>query len=96
MAGSLRDANRAATTSREDYVEARMQGMQIAGEVRPPRTVWDWMLVAVATGIFVFFATLARAPRMSFHWGPALLLIAATLALLLVCGITLWRTTRFN
>ena len=70
----------------EDYVEARMQGMQMAGEVRPPRTVWDWMLVAVATGIFIFFATLARAPRMSFHWGPALLLITATVALLLVCG----------
>ena len=52
----------------EDYVEARMQGRQTAGEVRPPRTVWDWLLVAVATGIFVFFATLARAPRMSFHW----------------------------
>jgi glucose uptake protein GlcU len=80
----------------EDYVEARMQGRQTAGEVRPPRTVWDWLLVAVASGVFVFFATLARAPRMSFHWAPALLLIAATLALLVVCGVTLWRTTRFN
>jgi glucose uptake protein GlcU len=59
----------------EDYAEARMQGMEMAGEVRPPRTVWDWMLVAVATGIFVFFAILARAPRMSFRWGPAVLLI---------------------
>jgi hypothetical protein len=80
----------------EDYVEARMQGRQTAGEVRPPRTVWDWLLVAAASGIFVLFATLARAPRMSFHWAPALLLIAATLALLVVCGVTLWRTTRFN
>jgi drug/metabolite transporter (DMT)-like permease len=80
----------------EDYVEARMQGMQMAGEVRPPRTVWDWILVAFATGIFVFFATLARAPRLLFHWDPAALLIAATVALLLVSGITLWRTTRFN
>jgi drug/metabolite transporter (DMT)-like permease len=79
-----------------DYVEARMQGMQMAGEVRPPRTLWDWILVAVATGIFIFFAMLARTPRLSFHWGPAVLLITATLALLLVCGITLWRTTRFN
>src|SRR6476661_3159265 len=80
----------------EDYVEARMQGRQTAGEVRPPRTVWDGLLVAVASGIFVFFASLARAPRMSFLWAPALLLIAATLALLVVCGVTLWRTTRFN
>jgi drug/metabolite transporter (DMT)-like permease len=80
----------------EDYVEARMQGMQMAGEVRPPRTLWDWILVAAATGIFIFFAILARAPRMSFHWGPAVLLIIATMVLLLVCGTTLWRTTRFN
>jgi Sugar transport protein len=80
----------------EDYVEARMQGMQMTGEVRPPRTVWDWFLVAIATAIFAFFATQARAPRMSFHWGPAVLLITATLALLLVCSTTLWRTTRFN
>ena len=80
----------------EDYVEARMQGKQIEGEIRPPRTLWDWMLVAVATSIFVFFATMARAPRMSFHWGPALLLSVATLALLFICGTTLWRTTRFN
>jgi len=80
----------------EDFVEARMQGKQVAGEVRPSRTVWDWMLVAVATGVFVFFATMARAPRMSFHGGPAVLLITATLVLLLVCGTTLWQTTRFN
>jgi drug/metabolite transporter (DMT)-like permease len=80
----------------EDYVEARMQGKQMAGEVRPPRTLWDWILVTIATGIFVFFASLARAPRMSFHWAPAVLLIIATMVLLLVCGTTLWRTTRFN
>jgi hypothetical protein len=80
----------------EDFVEARMQGQQVAGEIRPPRTIWDWILVAVATTIFVFFASMARAPRMAFHWGPAVLLVTATLALLLVCGTTLWRTTRFN
>ena len=80
----------------EDFVEARMQGNQVAGENRPPRTVWDWILVAVATSVFVFFATMARAPRMSFHGGPAVLLITATVVLLLVCGTTLWRTTRFN
>jgi hypothetical protein len=80
----------------EDYVQARMQGMQTAGEIRPGRTVWDWLLVAIATSIFVFFATMARAPRISFHWGPAAFLIGATLTLLVACGLTLWRTTRFN
>jgi glucose uptake protein GlcU len=79
-----------------DYVEARMDGRQAAGELKPSRSALDWFLVAVATGTFVIFATMARAPRLSFHWGPAAVLSAATLVLLLVCGRKLWRTTRFH
>jgi drug/metabolite transporter (DMT)-like permease len=79
-----------------DYVEARMQGMQVAGEIKPPRSLWDWALVAGATSVFVAFASMARAPGMPFHWAPAVLLIVATLVLLLICGVVLWRTTRFN
>jgi hypothetical protein len=33
---------------------------------------------------------------MSFRAGPALLLAMASLLLLAVCGLALWRTTRFN
>ena len=79
-----------------DYVEARMDGRQAAGEAAPSRTVWDWLLVAVASAIFVFFAAMARIPQMSLHWGPAALLTAALLVLLFLCGFALWRTTRFN
>jgi drug/metabolite transporter (DMT)-like permease len=79
-----------------DFIDARMQGMQLAGEAKPSRTLLDWVLVAVATGVFLLFAVMARAPRMSFHWGPAVLLVIATAALCLVCGVALWRTTRFN
>jgi glucose uptake protein GlcU len=80
----------------EDYVEARMLGKQVTGETRPPRTMLDWILVAVATTIFVLFAAMARAPMMSLHPAPAAVLVAATLVVLLFCGLTLWRTTRFN
>src|SRR5437667_8098123 len=79
-----------------DYVEARMDGRQAAGELKPSRSALDWFVVAVATSIFAVFATMARAPRLSFHGGPAAVLSAATLALLLVCGLKLWRTTRFQ
>jgi glucose uptake protein GlcU len=80
-----------------DYVEARMDGRQAAGELgKPSRSAWDWLLVATASGIFVIFATMARVPHMSLHWGPAALLIAALLLLLLICGLALWRTTRFH
>jgi drug/metabolite transporter (DMT)-like permease len=79
-----------------EYVEARMQGMQVAGESKPSRTLLDWVLVACASGVFVVFASMAHAPEMPFHWTPAVLLIVVTLALLLVCGGALWRTTRFH
>jgi peptidoglycan/LPS O-acetylase OafA/YrhL len=70
-----------------DYVEAGMQGSAVEGEVRPSRTLFDWLLVAGVTCVFVICATMARAPDMAFHWGTALLLVAAMLVLL-VCD---WR-----
>src|SRR5258708_4423589 len=79
-----------------DYVGARMDGRQADGELKPSRSALDWFLVAVAPVIFAVFAAMARAPRLSFHWGPAAVLSAATLVLLLVCGLKLWRTTRFH
>ena len=79
-----------------DYVEARMTGRQLVGEPKPTRSLWDGSLVVAATGIFVVFGTMARVPQMSLHWAPAVALTAAMLVLLLVCGLTLWRTTRFN
>jgi drug/metabolite transporter (DMT)-like permease len=79
-----------------EFVEARMDGRQSASEAKPSRTAIDWLLVAVATAIFVFFGATARLPQIQLNWPPALILSAATLALLLLCGVTLHRTTRFH
>jgi glucose uptake protein GlcU len=79
-----------------DYVEARMDGRQSPSEAKPSRSAIDWLLVAVATAIFAYFGATARLPQLQLNWPPALILSAATLALLLVCGITLHRTTRFH
>jgi glucose uptake protein GlcU len=79
-----------------DYVEARMDGRQAAGESKPSRTVWDWLLVAGASAIFVVFAPMARVPQIPLRFAPAALLTIALLILLFVCGLTLWRTTRFH
>jgi drug/metabolite transporter (DMT)-like permease len=80
----------------EDYVEARMDGRQAANEAKPSRSALDWLLVAGATFVFAVLATMARVPQMSLRWGPAALLISATLVLLLICGAKLWRTTHFH
>jgi drug/metabolite transporter (DMT)-like permease len=79
-----------------DYVEARMDGRQAAGESAPSRTVWDWLLVAAATAIFVVFASMARVPELSLNRLPAALLTIALLVLLFICALALWRTTRFH
>ena len=89
-----REATRYGISSAD--VAARMQGQAAAGELANTRSVWDWLLITTATTIFIFFASLAHAPKISFHLAPALLLTAATLALLVVCTLTLWRTTRFR
>jgi drug/metabolite transporter (DMT)-like permease len=78
------------------FVEARMQGKQMDGEVRPARRLVDWVLVALATAVFVFFAAMARAPGIAIHWGAVTVLSAASLILLVVCGWTLWKTTGFR
>jgi drug/metabolite transporter (DMT)-like permease len=79
-----------------DYVAARFEGRQAASETLPSRSVWDWLLVAAASAILIAFATTARVPQFSFHWGPALALTAALLLLLFLSGRKLWRTTRFH
>ena len=79
-----------------DDVEARMEGRQAAGEVKPSRGVLDWLLVIGATGVFVFFAAIARVPQISANWGPAVALAGALLVLVFVCGRRLWRTTGFQ
>jgi hypothetical protein len=79
-----------------EYVEARMDGRQVAGEAAPKRRAVDWILIAAATAVFVGFATIARVPELPIHWGPAVALGAAMLILLAACGVTIWKTTKFN
>jgi hypothetical protein len=79
-----------------EYVEARMDGRQCVGESTPSRTTIDWLLVAAATAMFAYFGANARLPQIPINWLPAIILSAATLALVIICGTTLYRTTRFH
>jgi glucose uptake protein GlcU len=79
-----------------DFVEARMNGRTTVGEAAPSRRWWDFSLIGTATAVFVVFGTLARVPQMDLRWGPAAILSAVSLALLVICGVVIWRTTRFQ
>src|SRR5437660_3717873 len=79
-----------------DFVEARMDGRQLLGETKPTRGAQDWLLVVATTSVLVIFAAMARVPQLSLYWGPAALLTVVLFLFLIICGLALWRTTRFN
>lgn len=79
-----------------DFVEARLDGRQSAGEAAPSRGLFDWFFVALTTAVFLYFAATARVPDISANWTPAILLSIISLILLVACGLRLWRTTRFQ
>jgi drug/metabolite transporter (DMT)-like permease len=78
-----------------DFVAARMQGAQLKGEEKPRRSWLDFVLVATASLVFLYLASLAHWPRISIHGGAAAGLSLATFLLLIIAGAALWRTTRF-
>ena len=79
----------------DEYVKAGLEGR--AYETHSPgRTLVDWLLIAGTTGLFAVLASMARFPHVSISGSWAVALGAAMLALLVTCGITLWRTTEFR
>lgn len=74
------------------YVKQRMLG---SGHTTK-RSALDYIVALVATGVFVFFAAMAEAPKLEMNLGAALLVVTMTLVILVGAGLMLWRTTRFN
>jgi hypothetical protein len=93
-AAAQRECNRYGLAT--DFVEARLDGRQSSGESAPSRGLFDWIFVALATAVFLYFATIARVPDIAANWTPAILLSIISLVLLVACGLRLWRTTRFQ
>jgi hypothetical protein len=60
------------------------------------RSLLDWLLILVTTGLFAILAMIAKLPHIDVAIGWAVGLAVAMLALLTTCGISLWRTTRFR
>lgn len=78
-----------------EYTRARLAGE--AGKGASSRRTWvDWVVVGLATATIVGFALLARAPELAIQSPWAVLLVSATLGMLALTGVRLWRTTRFN
>jgi len=78
-------------------IEFVRSGMQGRSTNPPQRRTWlDWVLVAAATGAFVWTGARAHWPSIALDGTAALVLLGLCLALLVACAATLWKVTRFN
>lgn len=77
------------------YTRARVSGEEHAGPAH--RRTWvDWAIVAVATAIIAWFASMARTPQLDANWAWMGALAVVLVGVLALCGAALWRTTRFT
>src|SRR5438309_2385015 len=80
-----------------NYVQAGLEGkFKADGDSQSGRNWLDWLLVTLATTVFVWLAVLARAPKMRLNWNALIALCAVMLMFLACCGAALWKVTRFN
>lgn len=72
------------------YVESRFLGEQPAYK----RTWLDFVLVALAVAVIIFFAREAQVPQIQPHWGIMAVLVIAMLVLAVPAVLGLWKTSR--
>jgi drug/metabolite transporter (DMT)-like permease len=81
----------------EEFLNAGMTGSSQNPSPEASSRSWiDWFLVAVASGIFIYLASVARTPQIPFHWPALVLLSLSLLVSLVVTATVLFRTTRFQ
>jgi glucose uptake protein GlcU len=73
-----------------NYVQSRFMGEQPTYK----RTWLDFLLIAIAVAVIVFFARVAEVPQIQPHWGTMAALVVAMLVLAIPAVIGLWRTSR--
>jgi len=79
----------------EDYVRAGLEG-RAHHDSSNRRTILDWLLIIGTTGLFCVLATMAKFPHVGISSFWTVALVAAMATLLVTCGFSLWRTTRFR
>ena len=72
-------------------------GLEGRSRTPPQRRTWlDWLLVAMASAVFLVTGLRAHWPAIALNTTAALVLLALCLALLVACAAGLWKVTRFN
>jgi drug/metabolite transporter (DMT)-like permease len=81
-----------------DYVQAGLTGRESNGAVAGARSrTWvDWLIVVLATAVFVGLAIVTRVPPLAVNWPAIAVLSVILMIILLACGTALWKGTRFS
>jgi len=80
----------------EASVAAAVWGEETPAATGPRRRWWEALVVLGAMGIFVWLGLGATRQELAFSVPWMIVLAAASLVALAVCGVTLWRRTRFS
>lgn len=59
------------------------------------RSLWDYVVAALATLLLVWLASEVRATSLELYWPWLVVLLAASVGILVFCGLLLWQRTRF-
>lgn len=79
-----------------ERVAAASAGSDTSGGARSPRRWWELLIVAAAVAIFIWLGMHAEKQAIDIDAPWLLLLTAASLVLLVGCGLILWKRTRFG
>ena len=77
-------------------VERTLEGNDPLSGRGPKRHWWEALVVLAAIGVFVYLAAGARRQAITVDVGWIVVLGAVSIVLLVVCGLMLWRRTRFS
>ena len=77
-------------------VEQTMEGGDPLADAAHPRRWWELLILAGALALFGWLALGARRPHLAVNTAWMFLILAASLVMLAVCGVLLWRRTRFS
>lgn len=79
----------------EASVAAAVQGEEVGAGPKPKRHWWEALVFLGAFGVFILLGSGAARQELTFSVPWMVVLILASLALLVICSVALWRRTRF-
>ena len=98
QAAAMRESERYGTDP--NYVLSGLQGRSATTSQTPKdakrHTVFDWIMLGITAIIFFGLFSVARTPMVAFNATAAIVLLTVMVAILGICGVVLWKTTRFN